>query len=113
LLLLPACGEKEKKSSIGLRRAHLGDRLLEILKLLTALWAELLQVRDLLAGFGDISGLDEELAEIFQRPLVVGIEFERLSVEGESPLGIAALAKAEAQEVIDVGVLDAPVDQAV
>src|SRR6186997_2038139 len=86
------------------------DGLVEIFPLLAALRTELCQLRSILARLGEIAGLDEQLALIFKRALVVGVEFECLGVKGHGHLPIAALAQAESEKAVEVGMLDALVD---
>src|SRR5262245_17941865 len=92
--------------SVGLRR-RLRDDLLEVIELLAALRAELGKLGFVVARLVHVTDLDEQLALIFERALVIGIELERLLVEGLRGLGVAALAQAEAEQIVDVGVLDA------
>jgi Uncharacterized protein conserved in bacteria (DUF2330) len=67
----------------------------------------------MLAGFWQLLGLYVELAQILVRSLVVGIVVERLLVERQRPCVVAGLAQAEAQEIVNVGVLDPLVEHAV
>ena len=53
----------------------------------------------------DLPGLDIELAQIFERALVLGIEVERLAVERVGLLVVAGLAQAEAHQIVDIGML--------
>src|ERR1700722_6145040 len=89
--------------SVGCRFA--GDRSLQILALVAACWAELRQRRELLLRLVDVSRLDIELAEIFARCLVVGLQVESLGVIRERGRVVARLAKCEAEQIVDVGVL--------
>src|SRR5262245_589570 len=69
-----------------------GDRLFEVEHLLASDRTELFQQSEVLARFVDLPGFDVELAQIFERALVLGIEIERLAVEGVGLLVIAGLA---------------------
>jgi hypothetical protein len=82
-----------------------GDHLLEVGKLFAARRAQLLEQRHVLPCLVDLPGLHIELAQIFERALVLGVELERLAIEGIGLLGVAGLAQAEAHEVVDVGML--------
>src|SRR5262249_55131604 len=84
-----------------------------VFQFLAALRAEFLQQHNVLTCLCQLSGLDIELAKVFEGTLVVWVEVERLLVESVGGLGITALAQAEAQQVIDVGVLHTVVDHAV
>src|SRR5262249_57762535 len=82
------------RSGRGGRR--LRDRLLEVGKFLAAARAELLEQHDVLLRLVELPGLDIELAQIFERALVLGVEIERLAIERIGLLVVAGLAQAEA-----------------
>src|SRR5262245_41213705 len=67
----------------------------------------------MLARLGHLTSFDIELAQILERPLVVRLELERLAIKGVGLLVVAALAQAEAQERVDVGLLDPLLDHGV
>src|SRR6266404_5680429 len=92
-------------NSIDLRRARLGERFFQVFELLAALRAELLQPCNVLARPRQVAGLDVKLAQVLERTLVIGIELQGLAVERVGGPVVAALAQAEAQKVVHVGVL--------
>src|SRR5215813_5373131 len=75
---------------------RLRDRLLEVGELLAAARAELLEQHDVLLRLVELPGLDIELAQIFERALVLRVEIERLAIERVGLLVVAGLAQAEA-----------------
>ena len=60
----------------------------------------------MLTRLGEFAPLDVKLAQVFERALVIGLELKRLAIEGVGLVGLAALAQTEAQEIVDVGVLN-------
>ena len=57
-------------------------------------------------GLLHIAGLDIELAEILAGRLVVWLELESLSVIGQRRFEVAGLAQGEAEQIVDIGLLD-------
>src|SRR5205823_787493 len=66
-----------------------GERLFQVEHLLASDRTELFQQSKILARFVDLPGFNVELAQIFERALVLGIEIERLAVEGVGLLIVA------------------------
>src|SRR5262245_58228783 len=76
--------------SVGLRRAgDLGDRCFQVLALLAGIGAESDELRQVRFRLVDLAQLDEHLALVLERALVVGVEVERLGVEGRGLLEVA------------------------
>src|ERR1700730_2538556 len=82
------------------------DYLLKVFALFAAAGAEFRQDGELLLGLLHIAGLDIELAEILAGRLVVWLELESLSVIGQRRLEVAGLAQGEAEQIVDIGLLD-------
>src|ERR1700730_6754629 len=89
----------------GCARSRYADGFFKVGKLLATGGAQLLQAHDIFLRLIHLPGLDVELAKIFERTLVIGIEVERLAIERVGLLVVAGLAQAEPHEVVDVGVL--------
>src|SRR5262245_38369539 len=94
-------------------RRRAGDGFLQILELLAALRTQSRKMRGVIACLGHVADLDVELALILERTLVVGIEVEGLAIKGLRRLHVAGVAQAEAEQVVDVGVLRALIDHRV
>src|SRR5262249_23098001 len=94
----PRRGGRRQTSPRQRCATSLGYRLLQILALLAALRAQLLQQSQVLARLGHLARLHVELAQVFERALVVGIELERLAVEGVGLFAVTALAQAEPEQ---------------
>src|SRR6478672_10504469 len=82
-----------------------GDGSLQILTLFATLGALLGQCCELLSGVWKLASLDIQLAQIFVRSLVIGVEVQRLLIEGKRGRVVARLAQAETHQCIDVRVL--------
>src|SRR5262245_27508774 len=92
-------------SSVGL--GAVGDGLAQVVQLLAARRAQLLQDGELLARLGHVARDYIELAQILPGALVVGIEVERLAIVGERRFVIPGLAQAEGVQVVGIGVVEA------
>src|SRR4051794_14309071 len=79
-------------SSIGLV-GGVSYRLFEVLKFLTTFRAKLPQQDNVLLGLLDLARLHIKFAQIFERPLVLGIEIERLAIERIGLLIVACFAQ--------------------
>src|SRR5271168_264640 len=92
------------RSSIACRFGT--DGLLKVCTLFAAAWAEFRQDGKLFLGLLDIAGLDIELAEILASSLVIWLQFQRLGVIGQRRFEVAGLAQGEAEQIVDIGLLD-------
>src|SRR6185503_20761862 len=108
----PRAGAAWWDLSIGLGLCR-RDGPIEGLALLAALRAEADQHGKLLLRLRQLAGLHVQLSQVLVRALVIGVEIERLLVEGQRPGVIAGLAQREAEQIVDIGVLHIPVDLAV
>src|SRR6476661_3090192 len=84
------------RSSSVARGGCLRNGLFQIAEFFAALRAQGLEPRNIFLRFWHVAHFDIELAQIFERTLVVGIEFERLLIEGQRILPVTALAQTEA-----------------
>src|ERR1700730_5695423 len=96
----------ERPLLLSVTRRFGADHLLKILAFLAAAGAELRQNRELFPGLLHIAGFDIELAEVFAGSLMLGLHLQRLGVVGQRCLEVAGFAQREAEEIINVGVLD-------
>jgi len=67
---------------------------LQIFQFLAASRTDFLEQRNVFLGLLHLPGLNVKLAQILKRALVLGIEVERLFVEGIGLLVVAGLAQA-------------------
>src|SRR5262245_61753418 len=84
---------------LGRRAGGACNRLLEVGKLLAAAGTQLLEQRDVLACLIHLPGLDVELAQIFERAFVLGVEVERFAIERVGLLVVSGFAQAEPHQI--------------
>src|SRR5690242_2201680 len=82
------------------------DRLLQVAVFRAREEARLVERGQALLGPGELAGLQVELARVFERAAVLGVDAQRLVVEllGSGEVGRRALAQAVAHQVVPVGV---------
>src|SRR5689334_537853 len=95
---------RDRPSSVRLWSCR-SDGLFEILTLFAALGTQFRKHSELLLGFGQLPGFHVELAQIFARALVVGVEVQGSPVEGEGSRIVARLAQAKAHQAVDISLL--------